>query len=171
MGILKDALVAQQPRQERRLRATVMLVDSVLKKRWRQKRKAEKSTVHLFCENRCSHQPQRRRQQLQPRRQRQTAAAASADPVGSKHAGAPVSSIELDLERSTATRSAEVRTPEMPQLTSKRKVEPKDRQGLRNTLAKKWRARVPRALPRCGTARGQSREMDRNLGPSGDQPE
>ena len=92
---LKDALVVQQPRQERRLRATVMLVDSVLKKRWRQKRKGAKGTVRLFCENRCSHQPQQRRQQLQQRRQRQTTAAASSDAAGSKHACEPPSSLEL----------------------------------------------------------------------------
>ena len=40
--ILKDALVAQQPRQDRRQRVTVMLVDNLSKKRWRQKRKAER---------------------------------------------------------------------------------------------------------------------------------
>ena len=95
MLMLKDALVAQQPRQERRLRATVMLVDSVLKKRWRQKRKGAKGTVRLFCENRCSHQPLQRRQQLQRRRQRQTAAVALADAAGSKHAGELPSSMEL----------------------------------------------------------------------------
>ena len=41
-GMLMDALVAQQPRQERKLTATVMPVDNVSKTRWRQKRKAER---------------------------------------------------------------------------------------------------------------------------------
>ena len=39
----------------------------------------------------------------------------------------PSSSMELEVERSTATRSAEEMTTEMPQPIAKRKVEPKDK--------------------------------------------
>ena len=53
-------------------------------------------------------------------------AATSTDPAGSKHAGEPSSAMELEVERSTATSSAEEMTTEMPQPTAKRKVEPKD---------------------------------------------
>ena len=74
--------------------------------------------------------------------------------------------MELEVERSTATRSAEKMTPAMPPPTTKRKIEPKDsKRGLEEHDGKEVASSSSQNNSGLDVVqlRGQSHEMDRNL--------
>ena len=77
--------------------------------------------------------------------------------------------MELEVQRLTATRSAEEMTTEMSQPIAKRKVEPKDKKRELEEYVGKDMARssfTARFRAGSGATLGQSHVMDRNLGRS-----
>ena len=147
LGTLNVALVAQQLRQDRRMLVRQQ-IEHLMEAEDGRSREADCVLVAKADEP----------------GNRSDAAVASTDLAGSKHVGELPSLMELDTEKSTATRCAKEMAREASQPVAKERSSRRPRRGgSRTTLAKKWQARD------LSTTRGEGHEIDRDLAPSGEQ--